>query len=180
MADSVSPWLGPRGDSMGGIENTVFGSDTFLDNPSNKPDGIRNRWTMNEVSWRHRILQFPSTSLVWSAVEALYPREEVGWQAMMKRALSPTPRRITGGNPGAAQGQEKNYRTRDLAKADIFEYTLVRSHRTPTSQSLHSNRGSPCTQIMCTYNFISPEVEYNHVVRKTAVANCRRSIPGMG
>jgi tetratricopeptide (TPR) repeat protein len=27
---------------------------------------MRTRWTMNEVSWWHRILQFPSTSLAWS------------------------------------------------------------------------------------------------------------------
>jgi hypothetical protein len=28
--------------------------------------GIHTRWTMNEVSWWHRILQFPSTSRAWS------------------------------------------------------------------------------------------------------------------
>ena len=30
------------------------------------PDGLRTRWTTNEVSWSHRILHSPSTSRAWS------------------------------------------------------------------------------------------------------------------
>ena len=30
------------------------------------PDGLRTRWTTNEVSWSHRILHSPSTSSAWS------------------------------------------------------------------------------------------------------------------
>lgn len=37
------------------------------------PGGFRTRWTTNEVSWRHRILHSPSTSLAWSHRFA-YPR----------------------------------------------------------------------------------------------------------